>query len=333
MIGKSNIKISTFSVYVIVLSKVFWSISLIANVPKSNNNPGARWGHVFIYDPVRDEVLLFGGSLNRGGPYLNDTWTWDGKSWQRHDVTSPPARGFAAATFHPIKGTIILHGGRGDDRKTYSDTWAWDGSAWHELEATGPFQSDHHQMVYVAHDTVILAFGGWNWHAQDVSGDTWIWNGEWIKASIPGPRKRGAFAMAYDGQEKRIVVFGGLWLDGQYADLWQWHGRSWKQIGGPYDNSSVDHHAMVYDSKRHQIIIFGGKNYRYRPLNNTMILRENKIHLITSEGPRPRHSLGLTFNSKLGLVLLYGGKEYLNDDQGALGDFWFWDGGKWQEIQ
>ena len=333
MARKSNIKISILGVCIVVLSNVFWTFSLTAEVPQFDTHPGARWGHVFIYDPIRDEVLLFGGAFERGGPYLNDTWTWDGKSWCHHDVASPPARGFAAAAFHPLRGEIILHGGRGDDRKTFSDTWAWDGSNWHELEATGPFQSDHHQMVYIAHDTMILAFGGWDWDTQDVSGETWIWDGEWTKASISGPRKRGAFAMAYDSQDKRIVLFGGLWLDGQYADVWQWHDRTWQQIGGPYDNSSVDHHSMVYDSQRRQIIIFGGKNYRYRPLSNTMTLEDNKIHLITTEGPNPRHSLGLTYDTKLDRVLLYGGKEYLRDDQGALGDFWFWDGDKWQEIE
>jgi hypothetical protein len=294
---------------------------------QSADDPGARWGHAFVYDPIRDEVLLFGGG-REAGSFLSDTWTWNGNSWKHHDVTAPPSRGFAAAAFHTGRGTVILHGGRGAGQETFSDTWEWDGSLWRELEVKGPYQSDHHQMVYVEHEGEMMAFGGWD--GQDVSGATWIWDGVWKQVSVQGPRKRGAFAMTYDTQEERAILFGGLWLDGQYADLWQWQNRLWEQLGGPYDNSSVDHQAMTYDIRRQQVIMFGGKNYRYRPLGKTQTIERSKVMQLTAEGPTPRHSLGLTYDSRRSRAMLYGGKEYRGELQVALSDLWSWDGERWQ---
>lgn len=127
----------------------------------------------------------------------------------------------------------------------------------------------------MAHKGEILGFGGWN--GEDVSGDTWIWGGSWRQVLAPGPRKRGAFAMAHDVHEERVMLFGGLWLDGQYADLWQWESDRWTRLGGPYDNSSGDHHAMVYDVQRRQVVMFGGKNYRYRPLGTTRTIADGRV--------------------------------------------------------
>ncbi len=296
---------------------------------QSAGNPGARWGHVFVYDPVRDQVLLFGGARDRGA-YLADTWTWDGEGWQSHKVPGPPARGFAAATFHPARGTVILHGGRGQDSQTYGDTWEWTGSAWRQIEEEGPYQADHHQMVYSAHDSLILAFGGWN--GQGVTDETWYWDERWNQVRVQGPPGRAAFAMAYDTHREKVILFGGLWIDGQYADLWEWHDRSWHRQGGPYDNSSLDHHAMTYDFRNQQLIIFGGKNYRYVPLNKTRAVTGNTVQLLSNDGPTPRHSLGLTYDSRRGQVILYGGKAYQAELQIPLRDLWSWDGNGWMHL-
>lgn len=313
-----------------LLLPVIHSIPLSARQSESAKHPGARWGHALVYDPVRNEIVLFGGSRERG-VYLDDTWTWDGKSWHHRNVVGPRSRGFAAVAFHEAKDTVIIHGGRGSGRSTYSDTWEWDGESWQNIEKEGPYRSDHHQMVYVADDNQLLAFGGWNGH--DVAGETWLWDGEWKKTEVEGPHKRAAFAMAYDAHRASTILFGGLWLDGQYADVWEWHDGSWHSRGGPYDNSSLDHHAMSYDITRQQLIIFGGKNYRSRMQNKTQTVLESKVNLITTEAPTPRHSVGMTYDSGQSRVILYGGKEYKGDLHVALSDFWSWDGDRWHKLQ
>ncbi len=300
------------------------------NIEKEND-PGARWGHVFIYHPNQQQILLFGGTRQRGGTYLNDTWIWNGNSWKKADIKGPSPRGFCAFTFHKERKTIILHGGRGNGGLTHSDLWEWNGKNWKKIEDKSLFKADHHQMVYINNQNSLLAFGGWN--GKNVMNDTWIWNNKWEKLKSNSPPKRASFSMVNNKKTNSIVLYGGLWINGQYADIWKWTDNKWQSLSGPYDNSSLDHHSMIYDSKLEKIIGFGGKNYRYKFQNKTFSIENGKVVLIDSEGPSARHSFGFTFDSKKNFGYLYGGKEYIDEEQKALSDFWRWDGKKWNKIE
>lgn len=303
---------------------IFTSTSLSAQ-----DGPGARWGHVLVSDQANDNVLLFGGAKERG-TYIGDTWIWDESGWKQVESESPQARGFAVASFHEGRKTIILHGGRGNENVTFSDTWEWDGEKWNVLENQGPYKADHHAMVYSSADDKLIAFGGWN--GESVLGETWSWDGEWSKLGIASPPPRSAFGMAYNKSENKIQLFGGLWINGQYADVWEFSQNNWTSPGGPYDNSSLDHHSMIYDSNLKKVVLFGGKNYRYRMQNKTLTISGSQVTAIAETGPSVRHSIGLTYDNKNGLGYLYGGKEYVNNEQLPLGDFWKWDGSKWEKI-
>src|SRR4029434_2932304 len=55
--------------------------------------PPPRSRHAMAYDSARDRVVLFGGVAGSNGPYLADTWEWDGTAWVSVTPTvSPPAR-------------------------------------------------------------------------------------------------------------------------------------------------------------------------------------------------------------------------------------------------
>ncbi|MFQ5507494.1 MAG: kelch repeat-containing protein, partial [Planctomycetota bacterium] len=59
-----------------------------------------RTGHAMAYDPIRKRVVLFGGFFGpltpvkvAGRVYFDDTWEWDGKTWQpRRPLHSPSPR-------------------------------------------------------------------------------------------------------------------------------------------------------------------------------------------------------------------------------------------------
>ncbi len=317
---------------VILLFILFPSFTELANEkPNIDKNPTARWGHVFIYDPIHEQILLFGGTNSRDGLYLNDTWIWKNRQWKQLDVPGPSARGFCAATFHEKRKTIIIHGGRGSDRITYSDLWEWNGSRWRQIENNSAFKADHHQMVYLKNENSLFAFGGWN--GKDVLGNTWLWSSEWEQLNIPSPPKRSAFGMTFNKKTNKVNLFGGLWINGQYADLWEWFDGQWQSLGGPYDNSSLDHHAMIYDDNLGKVIGFGGKNYRYKVQRSTFQIVNSKLEAITNEGPSGRHSFGFTYDINFNFGYLFGGKKYHNGQQLALDDFWRWDGDKWDKIE
>lgn len=106
--------------------------------------PGPRAGHAFLFDPVRERCLLFGGRGPHG--YLSDTWEWDGEGWRRLDVEGPSARWFFGSAADEGRGRVVIFSGRGpnapvigrDDTGTLGDTWAWDGEAWELLSTEGP---------------------------------------------------------------------------------------------------------------------------------------------------------------------------------------------------
>lgn len=292
--------------------------------------PGPRWGHVFIYDPVNEQILLFGGAKERR-VFLNDTWIWKDNKWTKMDTEGPDARGFCAVSFHEKRKTILLHGGRGNDGVTYSDLWEWNGGQWNQLEVESDFKADHHQMVYLSNENALLAYGGWN--GEEVSGDTWLWKNGWKKVGQASPPKRASFGMALDKANQKIQLYGGLWINGQYADIWEWTAGAWLPVSGPYDNSSLDHHALIFDEKRNQVVGFGGKNYRYRMQTATFTIEEGTVIPITNEGPSGRHSIGFTFDNKNSIGYLFGGKEYQDGKQVPLGDLWKWNGKQWEEIK
>ena len=80
-------------------------------------------------------------------------------------------------------------------------------------------------------------------------------------------------------------------------------------------------------------MLFGGKNYRYVMNRRTRSLEEEKWKERSDEGPRARHSTHLTWNSKRGTIMFFGGKVYEGDEQLPLGDLWEWDGATWREVE
>jgi len=257
------------------------------------NKPGARWGHVLVYYPTHNQLVLFGGASERG-KYHNDTWIWKNSKWGKMAVEGPASRGFSAVAFHEVRKTIILHGGRGNEKITYSDTWEWNGNNWKQLDTNGNYQADHHQMVYVPSKNELVAFGGWN--GKGVSGNTWIWSEKWIKSNETSPPSRASFGMTYNYSSNQIILFGGLWINGQYADLWQRKNGTWSRLGGHYDHSSLDHHSMFYDKGTNQVIIFGGKNYRNKMQQKTLAVNGSEIIELITQGPSARHSTNITYH-------------------------------------
>jgi cysteine-rich repeat protein len=89
--------------------------------------PPARMGVAMGYDPIRKEVILFGGFTYTGDyVYWNDTWAFDGTTWtQRSAAVSPSGRAGASLTWNPARGCLVLVGGG-----AALDAWEWTGTEW-----------------------------------------------------------------------------------------------------------------------------------------------------------------------------------------------------------
>jgi hypothetical protein len=108
--------------------------------PEGDGNPGQRYHHAIAYDDSRDVTVMYGGEKYS---HYDDTWEWNGSSWDRivptdpEDDGNPGDRGGHTMAYANVRGRVVLcHGG--DDSDTYGDCWDWDGTSWAQLLTGDP---------------------------------------------------------------------------------------------------------------------------------------------------------------------------------------------------
>ncbi|MCU0866508.1 MAG: kelch repeat-containing protein [Planctomycetes bacterium] len=229
--------------------------------------PQPRYGHSLTYDPVRNEVILFGGLLfNGNGPLNNETWAFRGNTWVPLAPAQAPAARFLHSTvFDTNRGVIVLFGG--GLSATTSDTWEWNGNNWIQRATTIPSPFPLRSNSAIAYDPVrqrTVIFGGRvnnSWLQGTLEWDGAVWTNVTPAANNP-PGRAGA-AMAYHAGLDRIVMFGGVGgptaTAGNYlGDTWYWDGTSWTQVLPGVVPSPRASTGFVYDPVRDRGVMFGG---------------------------------------------------------------------------
>jgi len=90
-------------------------------------------------------------------------------------------------------------------------------------------------------------------------------------------------------------------------------------------------HAMAYDSKRGVTVLFGGRIFNGQEMaliGDTWEYDGSSWKKVATDGPGLRERAGMTYDSKRGVVVLFGGE----DDNGNLSDTWEWDGHTWKQV-
>jgi hypothetical protein len=196
---------------------------------------------------VADEIVMFGGvgHVHADGTFdpsdvaLDDTWIWDGTSWnQQSPLHSPPARWGAAAA--ALNGGVVVLGGTSDGKTPLGDMWLWDDDArdWRSISPTGPSPSPRLLAAAGAIGNSVVVFGGTD-GVQDF-GDTWLWDGTvWTQALGPGPSPRWSAGIgAFDVPSPSLLLFGGFsesaatagFANAALEDFWSWNGATWQEI-------------------------------------------------------------------------------------------------------
>jgi hypothetical protein len=194
-----------------------------------DNPPPARCLHAFVYDPKRDQFLLFGGVTI--GPFFqtihNDVWTMklvEGRAkWTKLDLKGPPSPryGFFYGYDQEEGLLIVFSGAQGIDPLDPAD------------------------------DTWLLS----------IRDDSAAWQ-KW-KGGSPRGRRNGCFV--YDPAQKRLYILGGT-ADGRSAEpeLWMFDARPgghwtvWPLQGAPHRRASG---FGFHDRARARILLgFGNAN-------------------------------------------------------------------------
>lgn len=96
--------------------------------------PDGLIGCAAVHDPVRDRVIVFGGSTRRG---LSDaTWSYDpaARRFVRLEPSArPPARRDASLVFDADGDRLLMFGGQIGATSHLADVWSFEGTEWRPL--------------------------------------------------------------------------------------------------------------------------------------------------------------------------------------------------------
>jgi galactose oxidase-like protein len=201
--------------------------------------PAARSGHVAVYDPIGDRMVVFGGAGSSiPQPVYNDTWSLSfagGPSWTELEPAGPvpsPRSGMAAA-FDSKRRRMLVFGGLTPSGQE-NELWVLSLAAeptWSQMIVAGaPPARNLHSAVYDAIGDRLIVFAG----ISDLAGEgnaAWALSlsgtPTWSRLAPSGtlPASRLAHEAIFDAARNRMIVFGGF-TPGQgtntvhYDDSW-----------------------------------------------------------------------------------------------------------------
>jgi hypothetical protein len=253
-----------------VLRAILIAVFLLAATPAIAQNgswvqrsisgtiPGGRAAHAMAYDPVRREIVMFGGYTPSGGLY-GDTWTFDGASWALRATTGPSPRANTNMAFDSARGVMVLFGGFAGG--SLGDTWEWNGAGWALRTPIGPVPPtrNDHGMTFDPNRNVVVMHGGGG--PSGILSDTWEWNGTaWSQNTTAAGPASEATGMDFDTRRGVVVLFAGrvsVSSGGSRGGIFEYNGSTWTErtATGP---SPRNYSPLAYDPIRGVSIVTGG---------------------------------------------------------------------------
>jgi len=151
--------------------------------------PLRRCLHHAVYDPARDQMLLFGGCASGVGPCpLGDLWALDLKTETWRQLSSdPPPRQFYGMAFDPGSQRMILYGGDGRNG-LLPDVWEYDPATdnWNEPAVVGAMPPARSRLEGAFVDGIgVVFFGGTT--SAGLTNEVWLF----ALASAPATSAQG----------------------------------------------------------------------------------------------------------------------------------------------
>ena len=176
----------------------------------------------------------------------------------------PTPRAFAAAAWGDHR--MLLFGGTATGGGMTDETWQLQGGAWTPVSATDPERPSPRYGAAMAFDEdagVFVLFGGTD-PTLPFLGDTYEWNGAWVRRGTTGPPRVFASA-AYDPTLKRVVMFGGHDASGPSAPqtfVWDHVAGTWNALpttGTP--PARLERAGLAWDPAAARLVLYGGLNF------------------------------------------------------------------------
>jgi hypothetical protein len=144
-----------------------------------STSPPARYAAQMAYDPATEQVVLFGGVTDfPEASFFDDTWTFNGTTWQEQSpVTSPSAGATGSMVYDSALGEVVFFGGTTPNGDVAS-AWAYNGSTWIEQSpGASPPARDGASMDYDPANNGLVLFGGQpSTSSSSTFDDTWAFH-------------------------------------------------------------------------------------------------------------------------------------------------------------
>ena len=213
-----------------------WQLSLSGTpawtqILPSGTPPPARSGHVAIYDPVRQRMIIQGGCCGASG-FFSDTWALSlsgTPTWTQIAAPNGPQVVYSAAVYDPLRDRMAVLAGAG---LLYEGSSGFPDTTWFLSLKSQPFWSVlpsgpvgvgsrwDHRAVYQPDLDLILAFGGTfqdglvtDTRRLDCAGGMWLQSGAYNGMVQVIPDK-----VCYDSGEHVTLVASPA--NGNMFDQW-----------------------------------------------------------------------------------------------------------------
>ncbi len=294
---------------------------------EGDGNPSNRFDLHMAYDSIRSKVVLFGGSDGGDTGPLNDTWEYNGLSWEMKTPTDIEGDGdpqdVLSMTYNAKNGKIVLL-----DKDC--NIWEWDGFSWIYVnlvdpeEDGNPLTCDANSMIYDPQREKLILVGG------DVSGDLCTWEGDgisWEKIScFVVAEDYGRGFLFYDTLIEKVVSFSGE------AHVYELNGNYWEKIGvsDPESDGVPLNSAIASDMNQGRVIAFSqsseGKTWIWDGGSNSQPSHILKVFLSSAISSKT-----LMWNS-INVFFRSGGIGYPSGIETSGTELKVWDEGVWKTV-
>ncbi len=265
-----------------------WAYSAARNVWTPLRPAGAAVprlsAHSAVWDPVGDQVLIFGGF---GAERTDGLWAYHPANNRLELLTpagpTPRGRGYHSAVW--TGDTMLLFGGVGGRFDLYEDLWSYDprSNTWTEIEVDGPRPTGrfYQSAAWDPIDERLYIFGGFDiatglledFWSYDPAENTWtqlLPNDRW-------PPSRLSASMTWISAGEQLLLYGGGCGGCYRDDLWAYQPATdtWQLLATPQDRPRArGGQGAVWDEARQQLLVFAGGEslndlWSYRPAANS----------------------------------------------------------------
>lgn len=298
--------------------------------------PAQRELNFMTYDPLRDRIVLFGGSSNDGSgghPFVfyDDTWEYNpnDNTWTEF----PNAGGGVARRgnrnmcwFDPARGRVRMWGGVHSDRRE-NVLYEWNGETWDVIpQINAPSARSGSPVAYDTARNKLVLYGGQLGAGVNGVDETWeLDNDTWTQLSpVATPPARLADGMAFHAGIGQVVMYGGFQVDPfvTVQDTWAFDGTTWTDLSPATTPDMIFTSALVYDAARDVLVLIHGATAGFVFNEDVWEFDGTDWVDVTSPSSPLSRQLEAVYDLKRGRVFIFGGDDGTGGFITKLDDWW-----------